>query len=453
MNIIMTKNKKVIVSIILYAIFCIVFFILHVIGLPGKNVWESWAQLAVISGMAFSYGFASYYILTSGEIQKKMLSIGAVTLIFFILLFFYMPHPGYILNDLSIYFFHGKIFTQYHQNPYTVEPLKFANDSDYHFVEMWKNQNFNYGPLWLLISSIPPVATKSIVIASALYKYLALLFYLGIVYFLYLIWERDAKKIFLFAINPIVLYWGVMGAHNDLAMIFFAICSLYFLKKEKLYRAVLFLACSVLIKYTAILLAPIFFVYIYKQHKLKNLIYPIAIFFAVIVAAYAPFGIGFERILGNKTLILPRLGGPLFTAMYAMANKGLMMNNHIFLQIKYIFFAIFALGYGVIFIKNWKTVSEYKNIFNISASILIWFYLCAYWFQAWYLIWIIPFLWMRDPLKHAIFSSALIWYGLSFYFLSYIYSSAFGFIAALLLFLPIFFIFTHINKSCFFKKN
>ena len=453
MNIIMTKNKKVIVSIILYALFSITFFILHVIGLSGRSVWESWAQLAVISGMAFSFGFASYYILTSGEIQKKLYSIGAITLVFFILLFFFMPHPGYILNDLNIYSFHAKIFTQYHQNPYIVKPLEFATDNDYHFVEMWKNQNYNYGPLWLAISSLPSLVTKNISIVLGLYKYMALLFYIGIAYFLYLLRDRDAKKMFLFAINPIVLYWGVMGAHNDLAMIFFAICSLYFLKKEKVCRASIFLGLAILIKYTAILLAPILFAHIYKRYKFQNLLYLVVVFFATIIVAYAPFHIGFNSILGNATLILPKLGGPLFTGVYASVHKGLEMNDTIFLQIKNIFFVLFALGYGIIIIKNWKRVSEYKNISNIFVSVLIWFYLCAYWFQAWYLIWIIPFLWMRDPLKHAIFASALIWYGLSFYFLSYVYSSAFGLVVALLLFLPIFFIFQHLRKVVFLEEN
>lgn len=447
------KNLRLILILILYAVFSVLFFILHFFGLLIDNEFQFWTAFAVITGIVLSYGLLAFFIVHLENLNKRALVIGAFALIFFIMLFFLMPPPLYILNDLHIYFFHSKIFSVYQQNPYIHEPWEFANDPSYGSIEIWKNQNYNYGPLWLLISSIPHLFTKSIITGAAFYKYFALLFYLGLMCLVYQLWEKDLRKAFLFGINPIILYWGIMGGHNDMAMMFFLLLSFLLLKMKKYYWAIFTLALAVLIKYIAILMLPVFLLHIAKNSKVLPAIKSFLIFFAATIVAYLPFHIGFDIILGNKTLILPRLGGPFFTGAYVLANHSLDMDTKIFLYIKNIFFIIFLLGCGLILLKQWKKIKDFNSLSKIIFSILFWFFLSSYWFQPWYLVWVIPFLWLENQLKYAITVSAIIWYGLSFYFISYRYSSLFGFILTIMFFLPLYVFFICAKSNCFFQKK
>ena len=166
--------------------------------------------------------------------------------------------------DLFNYIFDAKIVTHYQQNPYFHKALDFPNDPMLSFMR-WTHRLYPYGPAWLGITIPLSFAGLNIFLLTFFIFKLAIgMFFLGCVYFLEKILSETniSHKMFaltLFAFNPLVLIEGLVSAHNDIAMMFFAILGVYLFLKKKVVFAVISIIISYLVKsVTIFLLIPIF---------------------------------------------------------------------------------------------------------------------------------------------------------------------------------------------------
>lgn len=185
----------------------------------------------------------------------------------FILLFAY---PAMLSYDIFNYIFTSKVLFYYQENPYVIMPIEFLNDPLLSFTHA-PNKLALYGPLWTLITGIPYVlGLENFLLTVINFKILSILFYLGIIFILYKMTNNMRQTAF-FALNPLVLIETGISSHNDVVMMFFGIFSLYFLRKNRILLAIVFLVVSILIKYATIFLIPVFVYFFYQKFKDKKI--------------------------------------------------------------------------------------------------------------------------------------------------------------------------------------
>lgn len=201
--------------------------------------------------------------------------------------------------DIFSYISYARIGVIYHLNPLTTLPTTISNDLI--FVQLyWKNQPSAYGPTWVAISSLLQWLTLPLGVQSLLPMVLALRVF-GLFTHLcstLLIWsivgqlqqryghislQKRLVATLAFAWNPLLLFEACVNAHNDSALLLFILLAIWFLLSET-HRlrgnilATLMLVLATCLKLNAVLLMPLFFIFIWKQERPENV--PVRVPFA-----------------------------------------------------------------------------------------------------------------------------------------------------------------------------
>lgn len=168
-------------------------------------------------------------------------------------------------HDLFNYMFDARIITRYGQNPYLHSALDFPDDLWTRFMH-WTHRTYPYGPVWLVITLIPSIfGFGKFVLTLFNFKLLFLLFHIGNVYLIYKILEKTNPKLSLlgtavYAFNPVVLIESLISPHNEVQLLFFLLLAIYFIFIENnRLMAILNLLFSVGVKFTTLVLLPLFF--------------------------------------------------------------------------------------------------------------------------------------------------------------------------------------------------
>ena len=152
--------------------------------------------------------------------------------------------------DIFNYIFDAKIITHYHLNPYFHKALDFPGDPMLSFMQ-WTHRTYPYGPIWLALTTpLSFIGHNIFLVTFFLFKFLSAGFYLGSSYLIWKISERILPQfkdfnLVLFALNPLTVIELLVSAHNDGAMLFFALLAVYlFLSGKKLFGIVIALISS-----------------------------------------------------------------------------------------------------------------------------------------------------------------------------------------------------------------
>jgi len=184
--------------------------------------------------------------------QKDLIILVAITIIS---LFF--SYPALVSYDIFNYIATAKVSFYYFENPYLIMPIQFVNDPLLLFMQA-ANKTALYGPFWILLTSFPFIlGVGQFLITLFSFKLLILAFYLLTLYLIYKV-SKNTEGLILFALNPLVVFESLVGTHNDIVMMFFAIASLYLFKNKKMLFAAIFLLLSIFIKFATIFLIPVF---------------------------------------------------------------------------------------------------------------------------------------------------------------------------------------------------
>lgn len=149
-------------------------------------------------------------------------------------------------RDLFNYIFDAKIFTFYGKNPYLLRAMDFPIDENLRFMH-WIHRTYPYGPVYLLISFIPSfLSMGKFSLAFFLFKSMHVLIYTVSVWCIYKI--KPTAAIF-FATAPLVLVEGLMSTHNDFIAVGLGLIGMYYINRGHLWRALILMIASGLIKY------------------------------------------------------------------------------------------------------------------------------------------------------------------------------------------------------------
>lgn len=169
----------------------------------------------------------------------------------------FFSYSSMLSQDIFNYLTTAKVIFKYHENPYIIMPIEFTNDSNLLFTHA-ANKIALYGPFWITLSAIPYfMSFGNFILSFFEFKLLIIFFYLGVVLLIKKI-SRSNFSTTLFALNPLVIIEILVGNHNDIVMMFFALFSFFLLIRKKILYASLFLILSILIKYATIFLLPVF---------------------------------------------------------------------------------------------------------------------------------------------------------------------------------------------------
>lgn len=226
--------------------------------------------------------------------------------------------------DIFNYIFDAKIWTKYGLNPYEHKALDFPADPMLSFMH-WTHRTYPYGPVWLgLTIPLSFAGLQYFLPTFLLFKFLMAGAYLGTAYFIEKILKVTNRKYALlgltaFAFNPLVLFEGLISAHNDIVMMFFCMIGIYFFVKEKYVQSTVILLLSVGIKFaTGFLLPLLFTIFLFRRKKIDVpwesvwLIFIITMFFALIAASmrtnfqpwYMLYVIPFASLISHKKYII-----------------------------------------------------------------------------------------------------------------------------------------------------
>ena len=138
--------------------------------------------------------------------------------------------PPLLSTDVFSYQFYGRMSELYGANPYLAGPHAFSLDSLFPYIgEKWVNTPTVYGPLFTALSSL--LAPLSIAASVLAYKAIAACSSLALVA---LVWHsarrrgiNPVKAVALVGLNPLIVVYGVGGAHNDLLMMVVLMAGVY----------------------------------------------------------------------------------------------------------------------------------------------------------------------------------------------------------------------------------
>ncbi len=176
-------------------------------------------------------------------------------------------YPTVTSYDIFNYMSTARVAYFYHENPYIVMPNEFIGDEMLTYTRA-ANKTVLYGPVWVILTSVPYTIGFSNFLATLLFfKLFVGVFYLGLVFLIFHLSKKSIQKTLFFALNPLVLLETFVAGHNDVVMMFFVFASFYFLLKKKMSFSILFLFLSICIKFATIFLIPVYVLAILKIAK------------------------------------------------------------------------------------------------------------------------------------------------------------------------------------------
>lgn len=178
--------------------------------------------------------------------------------------------------DVFYYLAKGKIESGYHQNAYIVSLNQVDPDNKDPLIQNvfkgFKNSVGNYGPLFQKLSAWVSAWGKGQPRSSLIYfKLVCLASHILICAVLYqmasILILPPKTTVAIYALNPVVLFSILVGAHNDVLMMACTLLSAWMALKRKSFAAGLFLGMGFALKYVPLMLLPAFIIYWFLVEK------------------------------------------------------------------------------------------------------------------------------------------------------------------------------------------
>ncbi|MBV9164866.1 MAG: polyprenol phosphomannose-dependent alpha 1,6 mannosyltransferase MptB [Solirubrobacterales bacterium] len=207
--------------------------------------------MITLAAMFVSYAYTVHRAgrLSPGAVLMSIAALEALMLI----------APPLLSTDVFSYSAYGRMGTLYGANPYLHGPYAIALDPLYPFIgAKWVTTPSVYGPLFTALSYVlAPLSIASSVLA---YKTIAVVSSLATVTF---VWNAarwrgvdPVRAVALVGLNPLLLVYGVGGAHNDLLMLAASTAGVYALIQRRNRAGGGLLAAATWVKLTGALLVP-----------------------------------------------------------------------------------------------------------------------------------------------------------------------------------------------------
>ncbi len=353
----------------------------------------------------FAVFLASY--LLAGTISGRRATILVFGGAALLALSFLLMYPA-TNSDLFHYVMESRVLWVHHSNPFTVAPNAYPNDLFYSSVGpdgyqwinvIWENLPSPYGPVWILLTGIPLLLGHGDPIPTFFaFKLLAVTFYFAAAVAIFLSVRflrpgREWSATVLWSWNPLVLMYVAGNGANDVIMMGLALLAVYFGMRARWRAAFPFLALATLVKFVCALLIPVFILYAVlttPRERWRELVESLVVSAFIGLVLYAPFW------RGSLTFTTLRNQASQFTdsppALLLQMLEKVTSATRAEVITKSIALMLFAVAFALIVRMLWNRRGRSHPDDLAGAAFAV---MCAYlmlsvfWFQPWYLLWLI----------------------------------------------------------------
>jgi hypothetical protein len=300
-----------------------------------------------------------------------ILAVAAIQLIFL----FSTPLS---LTDIFNYLNYGRMGAVHGLNPYVHDPVLVHQDPAYQYTT-WHHLHSPYGPLFTLITyALAPLGV------AAGYWVFKVMVMLSSCVCLWLVWKiavalrRPPLPAFAFvAFNPLVLVFGLGGAHNDFMMMALLLAAVYLVLRLREELGAVALAAAVAIKASAGLLLPI--VLIGARRRMRMARGALAAFAVLGLTSLAVFGAHLPNDAAQSKLVVA-LGLPNLVGL-GLGLGG--VTPHLRLALELILLAGLVVSCVLVLRgKSWVRAAGWVTLLLL---------LTLTWVMPWYVLWLLPF--------------------------------------------------------------
>jgi len=224
------------------------------------------AITSVIYVLLVIFYFCFYLLFLKMYKEKKLTKKNVKWIICLTAFILFFSYPAMLSFDIFNYVLTSKVTFLYHENPYIIMPIEFIKDPLLSFTH-GANKVALYGPSWIALTVVPYFLGFGNFVSTLFnFKLLSLFFYLAVSWIINKI-SKDFISVLLFSLNPLVVIETLVGGHNDIAMMFFALFGLLLFLKKKVFLAFVLLVISIFIKYSTLFLLPVFAYITFLKYK------------------------------------------------------------------------------------------------------------------------------------------------------------------------------------------
>jgi glycosyl transferase family 87 len=350
----------------------------HPLGLTigGSAFW--------VALMAMCVSYAA--VLAAGE-ALRLRWIGAAVVVLHVL---FVLAPPLLSKDIFSYIEYARLGVVHHVNPYghVVEAVK--GDPVFPYLG-WRKVASAYGPLFTVASY--PLAHLSASAALWTIKGVTGLASLGCVALIADCTRRLGRSpvfgVTMFGLNPVLLAYGVGGAHNDFVLLTLALGAVLLALEERPFASGALGALAVGVKAPAALLLPFLLLSSRTPRRaLAGMITGLAALFALAFAAFEREALGFVAQIREQQQ---------FVAVYSVPNRVATWLGFDALPtgLRLLFALAFAAAVAGLLWATWRARIDWLTAAGWATLALL---LSTAWLVPWYVVWLLPLAAVaRDP--------------------------------------------------------
>jgi hypothetical protein len=295
----------------------------------------------------------------------------------------YAIAPPLISKDVFSYISYARLGAAHGTNPYQHAPFLFPDDPAYPFVA-WRHVGSAYGPLFTVATY--PLAFVSVGVAMWTIKVVTAIASLGLVA---LTWRcaarmgRDPLKAVIWVgLNPVLLVYGVGGAHNDLIMLALMMGAVALTLERREGSAAAAVVLGAAVKATGATMLP--FLLLAARDKRRTVVGALAVAIPLLAMSYATFGtgaLGLLKILKRQQLLVAGDAIPNQLAKFA-GLSGVTSDVRLLARL------VLAGSLAWLAWRVWRGAIDWVAATGWSMVALV---ATSSWLLGWYVLWPLPF--------------------------------------------------------------
>jgi alpha-1,6-mannosyltransferase len=357
----------------------------------GKITGYTWPSTALYVGLVsalYALYAVGYRLVASGKASTVL--VFAFGIAFCVEMLGVYPATA---ADVFGYIAHGRLLAEHGANPFVVTPFAYSSDAIYRFLA-FPSEPSQYGPLWVLLGaglSFLASATNDPLLAEILlYKLVSASAHVaGAALILQIARHLGASPAtaracaYLFLWNPTLVWEMVGNAHNDGVMMLGALLAARLLVASMWVLILPALALGALVKLPVAILAPLFFIAIWRHRKLFAL-ESAALALLLVAVVYRPFWEGPATLtaLQRSDLFTASFGAVLRLSLEP--SLGLDLSSSI---ARWISVTLFGMVFGGCMLLAFRAQGNKHVLTLCYVTLLAAVLLATTWFQAWYVVW------------------------------------------------------------------
>lgn len=318
-------------------------------------------------------------LLIVGAPARVRWVIGAVVLLHLV----FAIAPPLMSKDIFSYISYARLGVLHGANPYATGAFQFPGDPAYPYTA-WRHTGSAYGPLFTVGSY--PLAVLGVPAAMWVVKIVTAIFSLGLVW---AVWQcakrlgRDpARAAVWVGLNPVLLVYGVGGAHNDLIMMFLMMVGVLLWLGQREGAAAASIVASIAVKASGAVMLPYMFL---QSRDRRGLIWgaagTAAVLLVMAIAAFSGHALGVLTVLKTQQLLVSGDAVPNQIAKL-VGLPGITSDVRLVSRL---------LTLGVLAWLAWRVWRGRTDWITASGWAMVMLVAGSSWLLGWYVLWPLPF--------------------------------------------------------------